>query len=294
MSEQIIEQASTTIEDIDTKLIFADENFNCRGEIAPIDVVDLAKSIDSDGLIQPITVSPLLPPINGKTYRLLAGFRRYMAVALVLKKDKIRAVVNHKIVSEVQARILNLTENLARVELNILQEAKALQPLMLLGEGEKSICQKLNKSRAWVSMRVQLIKLPSAIQKEIAAGTIGQSHIRELYMIYRTGNEEGLHKAVRRLKDAKIRGIKNISVAPSIVDKHAAKVRGKYEIERMLNHLVDAGLVGLHTRALAWASGNRTLQDFMDDVVKHASEAGIPYNKPDHVALMTGELENPV
>ena len=38
------------------KEIYCDHDFNCRGQVAPIDVIDLAKSIELTGLLQPITI----------------------------------------------------------------------------------------------------------------------------------------------------------------------------------------------------------------------------------------------
>ena len=50
---------SIEVVDIPLTEIDADENFNCRGKIAPIDVVDLAKDITERGLIQPVSVAPI-------------------------------------------------------------------------------------------------------------------------------------------------------------------------------------------------------------------------------------------
>jgi len=59
--------------------IYVDEDFNCRKRITPIDVVDLAKDIKKNGLLQPVIVSiqsDEQQAENGKSYRLIAGFRR--------------------------------------------------------------------------------------------------------------------------------------------------------------------------------------------------------------------------
>src|SRR5262245_14130389 len=97
--------------------IFSDDDFNCRGRIAPIDVIDLAKSIEEVGLQQPIVVQPYKHPLNPKIlYRIMAGHRRFMAFR-VNKSDKIPAFIREGL-TDFEARLLNLTENLKRQDLN--------------------------------------------------------------------------------------------------------------------------------------------------------------------------------
>lgn len=259
--------------------IYADEEFNCRGVIKPIEVVDLAKDIERQGLIQPVTVSPFaegdkVP--DGKKYRLLAGFRRYKA-HIVLKRDTISAMVKVVPLKEADARIFNLSENLQRVNLNVLQEAKAMRRLFMF-YSETEIAVRLGQSRGWVQIRSMLLKLPDDIQKEVEVGMISHTNIRELYAIHRSGNTKALHEAVRKLKDAKIRGVK-ATVNPNIVGEKAKtkRYRQRAEIERMTVILVEHGIKGLHTRALAWAAGNISMEDFMDDVTKYCADNDIEY-----------------
>lgn len=259
--------------------IFADEEFNCRGVIKPIEVVDLAKDIERQGLIQPITVSPFAEGDKipaGKKYRLLAGFRRYKA-HIVLNRTEIPAMVKVVPLKEADARIFNLAENLHRVNLNVLQEAKAMRRLFMF-YNESEIAVKLGQSRGWVQIRAMLLKLPEDIQKEVEAGMIGHVNIRELYAIHRSGNTKALHEAVRKIKDAKIRGTRT-TVNPNIVgDKAKTKrYRLRAEIERMTIALVEHGVKGLHTRALAWAAGNITMGEFMDDIAKYAADNDIAF-----------------
>src|SRR5215831_9926890 len=89
--------------------IFADENFNCRGTIAPFDVIDLAKSIEKNGLLQPIVVQPYVnhPPHK---YRIIVGHRRHRAYEVQGWKE-IPAIIKEGL-TDVQLRILNLQENL--------------------------------------------------------------------------------------------------------------------------------------------------------------------------------------
>lgn len=276
---------SEIVTDIPLIEILDDENFNCRGKILPIDVVDIAKDIERQGLIQPVTVCPLKDnKYPTKKYRLLAGFRRFMAHR-VLKRDTIRAMVKEIALSEVDARLINLAENLQRKDLNVVQEAKALQGLINLNITETDIALRLGQSRGWVQIRAMLLKLPEDIQKEVQAGVVGHVNIRELYMVHRTGNKEALFKMVRALKDAKMKGLKNVKVHPEKYKLDKKMLRDKRDIEKMTEHLVDTIGSGLYTRTLAWASGNITLEQLFQHIETYADQNGLTYVRPDPETL---------
>src|ERR1019366_295766 len=137
--------------------IFSDEEFNCRGFIAPSDVVDLARDIASEGLLSPIVVQPAgdvtehkMP--RGKFWRIIAGHRRYAAMFLINKTPMIPCIVRTGL-NPVKALILNLGENNNRKSLNILQEARALERLKNQGLGQTEIAQALKVPRPWVQTR---------------------------------------------------------------------------------------------------------------------------------------------
>ena len=276
---------SEIVTDIPLEEILDDENFNCRGKIMPMDVVDIAKDIERQGLIQPVTVCPMKDPrFPTKKYRLLAGFRRFMAHR-VLKRGTIRAMLKEFALTEIDARLINLAENLQRRDLNVVQEAKALQGLINLKITENEIAQRLGQSRGWVQIRAMLLKLPEDVQKEVQAGVISHTNIRELYMIHRTGNQEALFKMVRILKDAKLRGVRRATVHPEKYKLDKKMLRDKKEIERMTEHLVDTIGSGLYTRTLAWASGNITLDQLFTHIENYADQNGLSYTRPDPETL---------
>lgn len=85
---------------------------------------ELAKSVERDGLIQPITVRS----INDDRYELIAGERRWRAVKQFTSLDTIAARVLD--VDDLQARRLCATENLQRADLTSLEEVMALSELV--------------------------------------------------------------------------------------------------------------------------------------------------------------------
>lgn len=270
---------------VQIKDIHMDEDFNCRGHIAPMDVVDLAKDIERRGLLQPVVVQPYSDDDAikyGKKYRLLAGFRRTTAHK-VLARDNTKfntiPCTIHEPVSEAEACFLNLAENVNRSDLTILQEAKALEKLKALSVTEADCGLHLGKSRGWVQVRYMLLGLPNEVQQEVAAGFINQTQIRELYAIYGTAGQDACFRAVRDIKDAKIRG-KSISVNPSKHNKNAKRQRSRAEIQGMLSHVHDTFGHSLTTRALAWASGEISDNDLYTTLRTEAEKAGKIYLIP--------------
>lgn len=269
------------VQEIPLAAIYPDEQFNSRGPIAPIDVLDLAKSIESEGLIQPVVVCPLEdkdPRRTGTaTYLLIAGYRRYHAHR-VLDRTTIAAIVREKM-DEVKCRILNLKENLDRKELNILQEAKAISRLKELGIGEEAASEHLNKSRGWVQVRYMLLDLPEEIQQEAAAGIIRQTDIR---MIYSQPDRDTRIATAKKIKESVIRGESKTEARIKAQPKKKTdkKIRNKVEIIQMMSHMQDTIENGLHTRTLAWAGGEITDAELFESIANYAAMHGIDYTTP--------------
>lgn len=259
--------------------IYADPEFNCRGIIAPMDVADLAKDIDEHELQFPISVQPANDteiPSQYK-YRLVAGHRRHKAFQ-ILRRDLIPAMVKSGL-SEVQARVYNLSENLQRKELNILQEALALQKLKALGLAQEAAGKAVGRTRSWVQVRYNLLELPEVVKQEAAAGLLNQSQIKQLYSL---GTDEERYAAVRKIKEAKLKGEGSISVAkPPEEDPFKKKRRQKNEIQDMIKHIGKEGSgYGLTTRAMAWCNGEISTAELYYDLQKACKDAGKEYRVP--------------
>jgi len=261
--------------------IFADDDFNSRGKIIPLDVVDLAKDIERVGLIQPVVVMPTPESDKLKTkcnYKLLAGFRRRFA-HIVLKRDTIPALI-HEPLCAVDATIFNLSENLNRADLTILQEAKAIKRLSTFALTEDQVAALIGKSRGWVQVRGMLLQLPEDVQQAVEAGFINQTQIRELYTIYRSSGTAAVYEAVKSLKDAKIKGIKGKIVDPNKLSKDARRQRTRQEIVVMLENLYDITGPALHTRCLAWASGEISNNELLATVKEWCAANDKPFLVP--------------
>lgn len=276
--------------------ILADDQFNCRGKITPMDVVDLVKDIELNGLIAPVVVCPLTQAqilSSGKKWRLLAGFRRYTAHR-VMGRAMIPASVRPTALTEIDARFLNLSENFKRQNLDIIQEAKALQAFKDLGVPETAMAARLGQSRGWVQIRYMLLGLPLDIQAEVKAGIIKQTNIRELSMIAKTGNKDALYHAVRVIKKQKETGEKNVSVAHLTLGKEAKRIRNKKEMDFLMDYLTKAFKPSLHTRVLAWCGGEITNQELYESMAKYAAEKGLFYEIPVHDPWSMEAFREPV
>ena len=274
--------AAQTIKQIPLEEIHADADFNCRGDILPIDVHELALDIKERGLLQPVIVSPYTEAqegILGYKYRLIAGFRRFVAHR-VIQKSRILSIIRPDMVDEAEARLLNLTENTQRKDLNILQEARALTGLRALGVNEFDIAKRLGKSRGWVQVRCLLLKLPEEVHQEAAAGLIKQTQIRDLYSIYLKDGKDTMFEAIKRIKTAGVRGKKVPTLNPNKTNVNVKRQRTRIEMFQMIERMLENDMGGLQTRALAWASGEITTAEFFKDMEKYAEEKGDIYIAP--------------
>ena len=257
-----------TVLDILLDRIFSDEQFNCRGYIPPSDVVDLGRDIAENGLQNPIIVQPW-SATRGKDWRIVSGHRRHAAYLFNQSQgkgpDTIPCIIKEGL-SETQALILNLGENTNRKQLSIVQEARALERLRRAGLGQTEIAQALKVPRPWVQTRMYVLDFPEDIQDEISSGMIVQSQIHQIHAL----PPEQWYEAVRHIKDAKIRAGKkrlkvNVPKKAKAEDYIKAEPRDSEQINAMLDHVMEHGETGLHTRALAWAAGNVTTLDFLHD-----------------------------
>jgi ParB family chromosome partitioning protein len=281
--------ADNTVEQVVHNLlldeIHADDSFNCRGKITPLDVMDLAKDIEERGLIQPVVCrdySEEDQQKTGKKYKLMAGFRRYMAHRM-LHRDRIQVLINNSFQNEADEVIFNISENTQRQDLNITQEAKAIARLKLLGLTEADTAVRLNKSRGWVQVRYMLLNLPKEIQSEVAGGFINQNQIRELYTLSkRQGcSTQQLFEVTKKLKEAKQKGskISAMTVSPKS-QAHTKKHQARPNIFKMQATLQRTFGNGLSTGILAWCAGEITTNELYALVERRAKESGLVFLRP--------------
>jgi len=267
--------------DIPLDLIFSDPEFNCRQEkIVPFDVQELANDIDENGLTQPIVIQPW-SDFKGFKYRIVVGHRRYQAFKN-LKRETIPCIVREDL-DESQARILNLSENIQRKNLNVYQEARAIEFFLLQGQTREEIAERLQVSTGWVQIRATVLQLPYEIQKEVAAGYVTQTQIKDIYALK---DRDKMFEAVRGIKDNKLKNEKRAVVIKKPVkkvDTTKQKVQNTDYLTKMQDLLLDTLGPSLATRVLAWAVGVISTQDVLDSINEECAIKGIRFKKPDWV-----------
>ena len=134
---------------------------------------DLAKSIEKDGLLQPIIVRPM-----GDGYQIVAGERRYHACKKVgLDTIPVRIMV----VDDLQCQAIALVENLQRDNLNPIEEAWGYKRLMELGKFKQAeLANAISKSPSSISNALRLLDLPEEIQEMMFDGKITAGHARAI------------------------------------------------------------------------------------------------------------------
>lgn len=277
------------IEMLPMESIFADHDFNCRGKVSPIDVIELARDIQENsektpplglnqtGLLYPVMVirysSPERPT---KQYKLIAGYRRYVAFT-VNKRTEIPAIISHDL-TPFEACTVNLKENLQRKELNILQEAKGLAFYKNAGYSEQMVIKELNVTRGWLQARWMLLDLPKEIQHEAAAGLLTQTQIRDLYSIK---NNEKRFEAVKKIKEAKLKNEKKLSTIRVATNKNTKRIRTRPEITQLQNLIQEQIGNNIGTRLLAWTAGEVDDKEIYDALVEYAKEKELNFVPPE-------------
>ncbi len=135
---------------------------------------ELAESIKSQGVIQPV----LVRPVDGGRYEIIAGERRFRAARLA-GLDSVPVLV--KPVPDEAAAVMALIENIQREDLNPLEEAQGLQRLVTEFKlTHEQAAQAVGRSRSAASNLLRLLNLAEPVQQMLLAGDLDMGHARAL------------------------------------------------------------------------------------------------------------------
>ena len=145
-----------------------------RSHFDPAAISQLAESIRSRGLMQPI----VLRALEADRYEIIAGERRWRAAQLV-GMEKITAIIRN--VDDEAVLAMSLIENIQREDLNPLEEANALQRLTDEFQlTHEEIAKAVGKSRSTVTNMLRLCSLHPRVASMLQAGDIDMGHARAL------------------------------------------------------------------------------------------------------------------
>jgi ParB family chromosome partitioning protein len=137
-------------------------------------LVALAESVRANGVLQPV----LVRPTTGGRYELIAGERRWRAAKLA-GLEEVPGVVRPR--DDAASIELALVENMAREDLNPIDEARACSALVEeLGLTREEVGRRVGRSRVAVSNLTRLLDLPDEAIALIERGDLSEGHGRDL------------------------------------------------------------------------------------------------------------------
>ncbi len=145
-----------------------------RDDIDPEALNELAESIKSQGVIQPLVVRK----ITYDKHEIIAGERRWRA-SILAGLEEVPVIVRE--IDDQVALAIGLIENIQRESLTPLEEAKALQQLIVdFKMTHEEISQVVGRSRSSVSNLIRLLQLKEPVKKLLNKGSIEMGHARSL------------------------------------------------------------------------------------------------------------------
>ncbi|HEY5928994.1 MAG TPA: ParB/RepB/Spo0J family partition protein [Burkholderiales bacterium] len=166
--------------------------FQPRTRMDPQSIAELADSIKSQGLIQPI----LVRPVEGGKYEIIAGERRWRAAQLA---GLTQVPVVLRDVPDQAALAMALIENIQREDLNPLEEANGIQRLVDEFEmTHDAAAQAVGRSRSAVTNLLRLLNLSKAVQDLLMQGKLEMGHARALLAVSPARQAELAHQIISR------------------------------------------------------------------------------------------------
>ena len=247
--------------------------YQARREITPEQLSELADSIRSEGLLQPIVVRK-----TGDKYQLIAGERRWRAFQLLKIKTIPARLVE---ASNASSHVLGLIENLQREGLNPIEEAHGYASLIRdFDLTQESAAERVGKGRASVANSLRLLSLDPDLQGYVAKNLLSVGHAKVLLgiedpaqraMLGRRIIEEGLSVRVTEKLAVNAKAANGVSAGvratakPGLSTKDASTVSG---IEKKLTSHLGARVALLHTpkkgRIVIEYRGNDDLQRLLE------------------------------
>ena len=194
---------------------------------------ELADSIASKGVINPVLVIPVNKKLKKSGYYLIAGERRWRACQLA-QKHEIPSII-YEDISETEAAEISLIENIQRQDLNSIEESKGFLDLIEKYKySQEKIAITVGKSRSYIANSLRLLKLPGKVIEMIINNEITAGHARALI-----GNPDATSLAIEiKNKNLSVREVENLLKLIKQKDKPEQKNNiQKLEISELENKI---------------------------------------------------------
>ncbi len=241
-----------------------------RREIRAEQIKELADSIRSEGLLQPIVVRR-----TERGYQLIAGERRWQAFRS-LQMNTIQARVVEA--SDSSAAVISLIENLQREDLNPIDEASGYASLVRdFDLTQEAVSERVGKSRASVANSLRLLQLDRETQGFLAKGLISVGHAKVLLGIGRPEQQKILARQViekglsvretERMTKRLKAGSRPSRVAVTLTEEEINNLR---DLEKRISTLLKTSVRLRHTskkgRIIIEYYGNDDLRRILDKI----------------------------
>lgn len=240
-----------------------------RREIDPDQIRQLAESIRSEGLLQPIVVRKV-----DEGFELIAGERRWRAHQLLGIKTIMARVMD---ASDTSAAVIALIENLQREGLNPIEESLGYASLMSdFDLTQESVAERVGRSRAAIANSLRLLQLDREVQGYLSKGMLSVGHAKVLL-----GVEDVAHRSVlaRRVIENSLsvreleRLVRKLREEGGSSAKRSTRVNAQeqtviQDLERQLSSQLNTKVVLKHTpkkgRIIIDYHGNEDLQRILE------------------------------
>lgn len=211
--------------------------FQPRTRMDPESIAELADSIKSQGVIQPV----LVRPVENGQFEIIAGERRWRAAQLA-GLAQIPVVV--RAVPDKSALAMALIENIQREDLNPLEEATGIQRLINEFDMTHEVAaEAVGRSRSAVTNLLRLLNLSKAVQELLMQGRLEMGHARALLAVSGPRQAELAHQIISRnlsVREAEQLVGQREAAIPKSPRKTARKDRDLQALEEELSDLLGA------------------------------------------------------
>jgi ParB family transcriptional regulator, chromosome partitioning protein len=200
----------------------------------------LARSLADAGIVQPLIVRPL----DDGRYELIAGERRWRA-AQHAGIETVPALIRNE--DEIERMQIALIENVAREDLNPVDEARACAALVEdLGVSKEELGRRIGRSRVAISNLVRLLDLPDEALGLLEDGTLSEGHGRAILQAKGVAERKALAKAAAAngwsVRETERRAKGDAAARPKPVS-HPDQVEALREAEERLESALGTGVV---------------------------------------------------
>ncbi|MCW7752852.1 ParB/RepB/Spo0J family partition protein [Desulfobotulus sp. H1] len=224
--------------------------FQPRRYFDPASLQELAESIRSEGILQPVLVRRV-----NRIYQIIAGERRVRAADLA-GLDAVPVIVRE--LDDLRMLQVAIVENIQRNDLSPMEEARAYQQLVTeFGMTQEAVAASVGKSRSSITNFIRLLQLPDPVQQAMDQGTLSMGHGRALLGLEReTLLLQAFHQVVeKKLSVRECEALVKKLLTPSQATETSSTPSLPEDYRKMAQHLSDT--FGFPVRIRGNASSGR-------------------------------------